>query len=403
MGKDLKGRELGKGISQRKDGRYEARAVINGKKINLYGLKLNELKREFEAEKDKVRKSNITHYSDATLNDWFEEWFEKYKKPTLKTTGVLPYRRKFVNTIGRLLGDKKLTDIEPFHIQTVVKQLVDEQYKTKSIRDAIAVLKLCCDAAIANKMIDFNPCIGCIVPNYDAIKKERVLSIREQEIFLDAVKNNYYEEAYNIMLLTGMRIGELGGLQWEDIDFENGFIQINRALYCQYDKGVKHSGLISPKTANSYRKIPFFGETKSYLLSQKKKQDRLKKELGDRWRCPEEFGNLVFTSSMGSPVTRYVLASDMNNILKNINLSEAYNAQREGRNPILMDSIHPHCLRHTFITRCFEKGMKAHVVQSIAGHANINMTMRYTHTLDDSLQEEANNVGNFFDKSCVNE
>ena len=399
MGKDLKGKELGVGIGQRKDGRYEARAIINGVKIAIYDFNLSELKREFEREKEKAKRSNVVHCPDVTVMEWFNAWFEQYKKPTLKPTGVDTYKRKFVNTYGEQLGFVKVKELNQFVIQTATSELVNKGYKFKSIRDALSVLKLMLDAAVGNCIIDYNPALGIIVPTYAETKEDRrVLSKQEQKMFLDKVESSFYKELYHFMLLTGVRVGEMGSLQWSDIDFENQFINIGTSLTCHYVKGKKTLVITTPKTKNSFRKIPFFGETKQILLAQKEKQKELKMQLGDRWRG-SELGNadLVFTTSMGSPVTRYVLEHDMRQISKDINALELYNAAREGRETVAFDHLHPHALRHTFATRCFEKGMGVETVQKIMGHANINMTMSYTHVLDDVLKQAASNVGNFLD------
>lgn len=396
MGKDLNGKELGKGISQRKDGRYEARVVINGKRQTFYNTNLTELKREFEKEKYRLSRQNVTACPDVTLLEWFDAWFEQYKKPTLKPSGVEAYKRKFKNTYGSLLGNVEIRELNQFSVQTATSDLINKGYQVKTIRDALAVLKLMLDSAVSNYVIDINPCLGIIVPSYAEIKEERrVLSSIEQKTLLNITDKTFYKEVYRFMLCTGVRVGELGALQWKDIDFNEGFIIIKHTLRCQYQNGTKIMELTSPKTRNSYRKIPFFNETKQLLLDQKEKQDALKKELKDRWRG--EIEDLVFTTSMGSPVTRYVLESDMRQITKEIQMAELYNAMSEGRDTIEFQSIHPHCLRHTFATRCFEKGMTPKTVQQIMGHANINMTMSYTHVLDDILKNEANNIGQFLD------
>lgn len=398
MGKDLKGKELGKGLGQRKDGRYEARAIINGYKIALYNFNLSELKREFEREKDKAKRRNIVNCPDVNVSEWFNAWFEQYKKPTLKPTGVDAYKRKFINTYGDILGFVKLKELNQFMVQGATTDLINKGYKFKTIRDALSILKLMLEAAIGNCVIDTNPALGIIVPTYAETKEERrVLTKEEQKIFLRKVETSFYKELYHFMLLTGVRVGELGALQWEDIDFKNEFICINHSLNCQYRDGKKTLEITTPKTKNSFRKIPFFGETKEVLLAQKEKQNNLKKQLNDRWRDSEELGklNLVFTSSMGSPVTRYVVEHDMRQISKDINMAELCNANRENRQPVAFEYVHPHALRHTFATRCFEKGMSVETVQKIMGHANINMTMSYTHVLDDILKNEANKVGNF--------
>ena len=83
MAKGLNGKELGTGIRQRKDGRYEARATVNGVTINIYGMDLKQLKREFHERKELARMNMDVKRQQITLNEWFEEWFTKYKVPTI--------------------------------------------------------------------------------------------------------------------------------------------------------------------------------------------------------------------------------------------------------------------------------------------------------------------------------
>ena len=402
MGKDLKGKEIGKGFTQKKDGRYEARAVINGEKISLSGFNLSELKRQFEKEKRILQNKDITTRSDVTLQEWFDIWFDTYKKQTLKPSAVDSYKRKYVNTFDRHIGLVKMNELTQMVVQTAVNELLNEQYSFKTIRNALGILKGCLDTAIGNGLIEKNVCFGVIVPTYSEVTDERrVLSKEEQRIFLEEVETSFYKEVYHFMLCTGVRVGEMGALRWDDIDFKNNFITISKSLSCVYSNGKKKLMVTSPKTKNSVRKIPFFGETKQILLEQKAKQEELKKKLGKKWRSEdsvEGLDNLVFTSSLGSPITRYVLATDMRSISKEINNRELINAIAEGRPPQAFEFVHPHALRHTFATRCFEKKMAPGVVQKIMGHANINMTMSYTHVLDDILQNEVKGMGNFLDE-----
>lgn len=138
-----------------------------------------------------------------------------------------------------------------------------------------------------------------------------------------------------------------------------------------------------------------FGETEKYLMNWKKKQLFYKQKLGDRWRASPEFGDLVFTSTLGSPVTRYVLSSAIDRLVNNINMKELTIASREGREIIPFEDVYPHAFRHTFATRCFEKGMSPLVIQRIMGHANYATTLSYTHLLNDKKKEEINRIGDF--------
>lgn len=93
MGKDLKGKALGKGLSQRPDGRYNARAMINGVKIDITNFSLPLLKKDFDdAKENLLRKQVNAQNKGMTLDEWFEQWFSVYKEPTLKSSGIA-YRR----------------------------------------------------------------------------------------------------------------------------------------------------------------------------------------------------------------------------------------------------------------------------------------------------------------------
>lgn len=397
MGKDLKGKDLGRGFSQRKDGRYEARAVINGIKIDIYDFNLETLANTFEQEKKRVKYSQNTYSNITTLKEWYMQWFEKVKSPNLKTDqSRRSYNRKIYNTYIRLIGDKKIDELTQMDIQTATNDLAEEKYTTRTIKEALGVLKDCLDIAVINGITSVNVCSGVIVKDDNIKPKERrVLTHYEQEVFLNEAKSSYYYEAYCLLLCTGMRIGEFSGLQWDDVDFQNKVININRSMQTAYLNGKKIEELTTPKTNNAYRQIPFFDETEQLLRRWKQKQDIYKKQLGDRWRADPKFGDLVFTSTVGSPITRYVIVHDIRKLVNNINMKEMYNAFREGREPVEFEGLYPHAFRHTFATRCFEKGLKPIFVQSIMGHANYETTVSYTHLLTDEVHKQVKNIGKF--------
>ena len=142
-------------------------------------------------------------------------------------------------------------------------------------------------------------------------EEEIALTQEEQNTLLNEVEDSWYKEMFYFMCLTGVRVGELGGLKWSDIDFEKKVVNIQRSLSCSYSNGIKREMLVSPKTVNSTRQIPFIGEMEDILKSQKQKQIQLKKELGNRWRSKDEFSDLVFTTGMGSPCSRYIVQKEI--------------------------------------------------------------------------------------------
>ena len=394
MGKDLKGKELGTGIRQRKDGRYEARALVKGIEINLYGLNLKELKKDFEQAKEQAKQNVDVRWNNITLNEWFEEWFTKYKAPVIKETSIFPMKSKYYNTFGKILGDKKIVDILNIDIQEAINTMHQQGRASSSMREVLGRVRECMESAKRNKIIAENPCFEISVPWENKSKERRFLTKEEQTLFLKTVENNWYKEMFYIMFLTGMRVGEVGGLRWEDVDFKNKCIHITHSLSCNYEKGVKKQILTTPKTHNSYRKIPFMGEAEEMFLAQKKKQDILKKELGSRYRAVDEFADVVFCTTMGSPVLRYHVEKECKKVVKEINEEEAFNAVRENRKPVIFESVYPHAIRHTFCSRCFEKEMNPKIVQMLMGHQHYSTTIEiYTHVTQMNFDKEVQKFG----------
>lgn len=389
MPKDLKGKELPRGIYQRKDGRYEARALINGIKIQLYNFNLKELKAEFEKRKEEAKQGVDKKLSNITLDEWFDEWFTRYKVPKIKETSINPMKTKYRANFGRLIGNMKVADIRNMDIQDVINTMQREGKATSSMRDALGRIRECLESAKNNRIISENPCFDITVPWENVTKERRFLSQEEQNRFLKQVENNWYKEMFYIMFLTGMRIGEVGGLKWEDVDFKNRCININRSLSCQYESGVKTVRLTAPKTHNSYRKIPFMGEAEEMFLSQKKKQEKIKRELGKRYRGDGEFSDLVFVTSMGSPVFRHHAEKEVKKVVKAINEQEAFDSVREQREPHYFEDLYPHAIRHTFCSRCFQLNMNPKVVQKLMGHQHYSTTIDiYTHVMQDDIDSE---------------
>lgn len=394
MAKDINGKELGTGIRQRKDGRYEARATINGESISIYGMDLKQLKKEFEERKDQARMNIDVRRQQITLNEWFEEWFTKYKVPTIKSTSVFPMKSKYYNTFGNLIGTMKVVDIRNIDIQEAINNMQKAGRASSSMRDALGRVRDCLESAKHNRIITENPCFEISVPWENKQVLRRFLSMDEQNLFLKTVENNWYKEMFYIMFLTGMRIGEVGGLKWCDVDFDNECIYINQSLSCNYENGVKKIFLTTPKTYNSYRKIPFMGEAREMFLAQKKKQDKIKRDLGKRYRSDGEFSDLVFVTSMGSPVLRYHAEKECKKVVKAINEAEAFESVREQRAPIIFEDVYPHAIRHTFCSRCFEKDMNPKVVQALMGHQHYSTTIEiYTHVTEQKFDDEIAKFG----------
>lgn len=390
MGKDLKGKELGVGLYQRKDGRYEAKATIKGIKIDLYDNNLAKLKKAFNKAKAEAENGISTRFEKATLDEWFEFWFDTYKVPALKETSIRPMKNKYKSTFGKILGHRRITDLKNLDFQYAMNELLKTDIAVSSIREALGRITSCLASAMNNGLIKSNPCFDIVVPWEPEEPVRRFFTIDEQNRFLQIAKTTWYWEMFYTMFCTGLRIGEVGGLKWVDVDFNNKCFKINQAIQCNYVDGIKSMGFTSLKTPNSYRTIPFMGGVEDILKTQREKQIKEKKRLKHRWRGQGEFDDLVFTTTMGSPITRYIGEKEVNKIVKTINLQEAFDSVREGREPAEFEHAYPHAIRHSFCTRCFECGMNPKVVQALMGHARYSTTIDiYTHVMGITFEEEA--------------
>ena len=193
MGKDLKGKELGTGLRQRKDGRYEARAKINGIDINLYDVDLKKLKILFEKAKEEARNNIDMKRQKITLNEWFEEWFANYKIPNIKETSVFPMRSKYYNTFGKAIGNMKVTDIRNLDIQRVINDMNKQGRASSSMRDALGRVRECLESAKNNRIIDINPCFEINVPWENKTAERRFLSMAEQTSVYKGYKRDKIE------------------------------------------------------------------------------------------------------------------------------------------------------------------------------------------------------------------
>ena len=385
---------LPRGIRE-KNGSFEARAVVNGIKINLYGADLNTLIEDFEKAKESARETLDYKKTKITLNEWFEEWFTEVKQHRVKETSIAPMKNNFKRTFGFYIGSMKIKDIKPLDVQSALNAMEQNNVSHSAMREALGRLRECLDFALGNQLIKVNPCLIVEVPwTFKQSKEEIALTQTEQDDFLTEMEDSWYKEMFYFMCLTGVRVGELGGIKWSDIDFKKKIIHVRRSLSCSYYNGEKKMMLVTPKTVNSIRDIPFLGEMEEILKSQKKKQDKLKAELGNRWRSKDDLKDLVFTTGMGSPCVRYVVEKEIKKALKRMTEKEGVLAIQEDREPREIRDFHPHSLRHTFATRCFENKMEPKVVQRLMGHSSISITLNiYTHVLDNKMEEEIKKFG----------
>ena len=200
-------------------------------------------------------------------------------------------------------------------------------------------------------------------------KERRVLTIRETELFLEQAKGTFYENLFILALETGLRVGELSALQWEDIDFKKKVIHVKHTL-CYFSKNGKYVfEMHDTKTNNGKRTIPLTAKAINSLKCQKlQKQEIILKGK----TAKEEFQNLVFVTKNNQPTQQFLINQCMQLIIQNMNKAG-----------IDFSPFTLHTLRHTFATRAIECGMNPKTLQKLLGHGTLQMTMDlYCHVTD---------------------
>lgn len=266
MGKDLKDKELGKGISQRADGRYMARYKNKCK----YADTEKEIRRVYRQLVTDIENNTYIETNSITLNEYFKQWLESRfdVKGSTKATYKTIYER-----VKPILGNKKVQKITKLDIKKLQSELVEENKATVTINSTIMLLFSVFKSAKDDGIILVNPCEG--VKSLKACNQcqavetiHRALTVEEQKIFMDEVKEgeSWYYNMIDFMLCTGVRMGEARALQWKDIDYKNNVIHIkNNMSKDENNKQVKST----PKTKTSIRDIPLTDNIKSILNRQR--------------------------------------------------------------------------------------------------------------------------------------
>ena len=230
MGKDLTGKELGKGITQRKDGTYMARYVDRyRKRRTFYDKNLKMLKIKLEKEKYNS-KYGMTIENGMTLQEWFKEFMSLYKEGRVKNTTLYRIHQTFTPCKKHSIGMMKLSDIRGIHIQKLFNELSMNGYSYGTLSLLKSLLNEMFKKAIGNGLALINPCDSVVMPKNEH-KESRYLTEKEQEIFLKNAKDYVHYEIFLADLSSGLRIGELLGLKWQDINFEEKTISIQRTLH----------------------------------------------------------------------------------------------------------------------------------------------------------------------------
>ena len=254
MGKNLKGKECGKGIYQRKDGLYSARFVDKlGNRHEKYFNTVPEARNWIEDSKYADKHEGVFVATETTVDEWFEFWIENIVGDLAPNT-LRNYRERYKFNIQPVIGKMAIANVKPMHCKKVLLKM-DETYAGSTIRQTYICMGTMFKAALMNDLITRHPMNGVRYTKPVRAKDDiKFLTREEQRIFLNAAKNSHNYNQYALILETGLRTGELIGLTWDAIDFPKRTLTVNKTLEYRHSQGYWRAG--PSKTQQSYRTIP---------------------------------------------------------------------------------------------------------------------------------------------------
>lgn len=382
--KDSNGRVLEKGESQRKNGTYMYRWTdISKNRRTIYANTLQEL-REKELEVTRLEKISKISWEDGKMT--VETLVSRYKEiSNVKITTKQKY--KYFETLMEKIGilNVPINKIHTTDAKMYMMKLSDFGYSYGTIQNLKAFLSPAFQLAVEDDYIVKNPFLFKLNKIIEDDRKERTsISVEKEQEYLDYVKNNaYFKKSYPdivILLKTGMRVSELYGLTFKDIDIKNRRINVNKQLHLINRKYV----LIPPKSKAGNRILAMDDDVLQAFIT-KFMEHRPKVE-----KIIDGYSGFVFLNRIGNPKTRKNLQVTM------ISIKES--AKRDlGKD---FSGITPHVLRHTFCSRMIEKGMDVKTLQLVMGHSDIGTTLNvYTHKTPEDV---ANKMQEVISESAVN-
>lgn len=355
-------------INQLPSGSWRAQIYINGSRIG----KTKKTKKEAQLWLHKMLDKTALGYTGEGSNVLFENFLWSWlsqKEAGIKQSTYRLYESTIRNHIVPIIGSKKISKIEQSDIQNLYLMKKNSGVGGRTLQVIHTVINSSFNFAVRNGILISNPARFITSPRYSSPEMD-FYSEDEVALLLSAVKGTDFEALLQLAVTTGLRQSELLALKWSDVDWKRNTFSIQRQLLRKFQNKEYFSSL---KTQAGKRTIHLGKKTIQCLQEHKNRQIIQKKKYSVLW----EDNNLVFPSSVGTPINQRNLLRRFKKILDENGLRE----------------IRFHDLRHTAASIMLNHGISPFIVAKRLGHSKVSITLdTYGHLLPGMQQESADYI-----------
>lgn len=364
------------GLVRRKDGRWAGSFYsVEGKRVYVYGSTQQEALEKLRKAQSEQEQGVLATGPKLKLGVYLEQWLEDVKKPELRVSSYVKYKKLIVGYIIPALGNLQLQKLTPQHVQSFYTKKLKEGLSAKTVHSIHGVLHNAIDNAVRWRLVPKNV-TDLVTPPRLEKHEVQSLTLEQARTLLAAARGHRLDMLLTLALTTGMRRGELLALRWSDIDLESGLLQVRRTV-----DFIARYGYVEgePKTARSRRKIVLPAFVVAMLKQHRKNQLEQRLKVGDDWQDRD----LVICGLEGNYLNPRYLLKLFDKLLVEAGLSH----------------MRFHDLRHSVVTLLLGMGVDPRTIQEFVGHEDITTTLRiYSHVLPSMQQGVADKLSELFNQ-----
>lgn len=352
-------------IRQRKDGVWEGRFTYvdelgQPRRGSVYASTQRECRRKMTTAQQQVDEESY-HVTKRKLKvkEWLNEWLDTYCVDLTPAT-IKTYRHRINTHLIPNIGEANLNSLTNPQVQRLINRLYNgnlsqkqKPLSAKTVKCVHGVLHKALSQAVICGLITVNPADHIKLPK---AQRPDLKPLMDEDInrFLAAIKGERYELIYYVDLFSGLRQSEILGLEWQDIDFENGVIYVRRQLH----KNLNGPGYVLVDRTKSHKnRIAYISSSVvSALLEQKRRQEEWKVIAGALWNNPDD---LVFTNELGGHLVHGTVRRHFKWIMRDLGL----------------DETRFHDMRHSYAINALQYGDNPNEVSAQLGHYSSAFTM----------------------------